>query len=47
MSRTARTEAVAAMQGYVRYLQRLGLTDLPVTLAHPVPAGAATPPALP
>lgn len=35
------------MQGYVRYLQRLGLTDLPVTLAPPVPAGAATPPALP
>ena len=47
MSRTALTEAVAAMQGYVRYLQRLGLTDLPVTLAPPVPAGAATPPALP
>lgn len=47
MSRTALTEAVAALQGYVRYLQRLGLTDLPVTFAPPVPAGAATPPALP
>lgn len=35
------------MQDYVRYLQRLGLTDLPVTLAPPVPAGAAAPPALP
>jgi DNA polymerase len=35
------------MQGYVRYLQRLGLTDLPVTLAPPGPVGAATPPALP
>ena len=46
MSRTALTETVAAVQGYVRYLQRLGVTDLPVTLAPPVPAAVSTPPAL-
>src|SRR5262250_169590 len=38
MSRAALTEAVAAVQGYVRYLQRLGVTDLPVMFA---PAGRA------
>lgn len=47
MNRTALAEAVAAVQGYVQYLQRLGVTDLPVTLPLPVPAGAATPQALP
>lgn len=47
MNRTALAETVAAVQGYVRYLQRLGVTDLPVALAPPVPAGAATPQALP
>jgi len=42
MSRAALTEAVAAVQNYVRYLQRLGVTDLPVTLAQPVRAGEPT-----
>ena len=46
MSRTALTETIAAVQGYVRYLQCLGVTDLPVTLAPPVPAEVSTPPAL-
>jgi len=47
MSRTALTEAVAAVQSYVRYLQHLGVTDLPVTFAPPARAGDSTPPALP
>lgn len=47
MSRPALAETVAAVQDYVRYLQRLGVADLPLALAPPVPAGAATPQALP
>ena len=47
MSRAALTETIAAVQGYVRYLQRLGVTDLPVTLAPPVRAGTPAPPVLP
>jgi len=35
MSRAAVGEAIAAMQGYVHYLQRLGVTELPVTLPSP------------
>ena len=35
MSRTAVGEAIAAVQGYVHYLQRLGVTELPVTLPSP------------
>ena len=47
MSHTALTQAVAAVQGYVRYLQRLGVTDLPVTMTPRVPAGVPTPQARP
>jgi len=47
MSRAALTDAVAAVQDYVRYLQRLGVTDLPVTLAPPVRASTPAPPVLP
>src|SRR5262245_55826495 len=47
MSRAALTEAVAAVQGYVRYLQRLGVTALPVTFVPPVRAGVTTPQPLP
>ncbi len=47
MSRAALTEAVAAVQGYVRYLQRLGVTDLPVTFVPPIRAGTPTPQTLP
>jgi uracil-DNA glycosylase len=47
MSRAALTEAVAAVQGYVRYLQRLGVTELPVTFVPPVRAGTPTPQTLP
>jgi DNA polymerase len=47
MSRAALTEAVAAVQGYVRYLQRLGVTDLPVTFAPPGRADVSPPQAQP
>ncbi len=35
MSRAAVGEAIAAVQGYVHYLQRLGVTELPVTFPSP------------
>jgi uracil-DNA glycosylase family 4 len=47
MSRAAFTEAIAAVQGYVQYLQRLGVTDLPVTFAPPGRASTPTPQAPP
>lgn len=36
MNRDAGGEAIAAVQSYIRYLQRLGVTELPVTLAPAV-----------
>ncbi len=47
MSRAAVEEAIAAVQGYVHYLQRLGVTELPVTLTSPGRAVAASMPARP
>jgi len=47
MSHAALTEAIAAVQGYVQYLQRLGVTDLPVTLAPSGRTGTPTPQAPP
>lgn len=44
MSRAACGEAIAAVQGYMHYLQRLGVTELPVILAPPVHAVAAAMP---
>jgi len=41
MSRAARTEVIAAVQDYVRYLQHLGVTELPVTWASPTRAAAS------
>jgi DNA polymerase len=38
MNRDAGGETLAAVQSYVRYLQRLGVTELPVTLPPPVRA---------
>jgi len=46
MSRADFGEAVAAVQGYVHYLQRLGVTELSVTFATPGHAGAASMPML-
>lgn len=46
MSQTALAEAVMAMQSYVRYLQQLGVTELPVSLqtsTTPVMASARPP----
>jgi len=45
MKRDAGGEALAAVQSYVRYLQRLGVTALPVTLPPPIRAEAAVQPA--
>ena len=45
MKRDADGEAIAAVQSYIHYLQRLGITELPVTLAPPVRTEAAAPPA--
>lgn len=51
MSRVALTQAVAAVQDYVRYLQHLGVTDLPVTFApsalRSAPVASAPLPATP
>ena len=47
MKRDAGGEAIAAVQSYIHYLQRLGLTELPVTLALPVRTEAAALPAPP
>ncbi len=44
MSRAAGGEAIAAVQDYIHYLQRLGVTELPVTLATRERAGAASMP---
>ena len=41
MKRDAGGEAIAAVQSYIHYLQRLGVTELPVTLAPPVRTEAA------
>ena len=41
MKRDASGEAIAAVRNYVRYLQRLGVTELPVTLAPAVRTEAA------
>ena len=38
-------EAIAAVQSYIRYLQRMGITELPVTLAPPVRTAATALPA--
>ena len=46
MNQAALRETAAAVQGYVRYLQRLGVTDLPVTFGPPARAGEPTPTAL-
>lgn len=53
MNRAALPDVIAAVQDYVRYLQRLGITELPVTLGPraeapgravlPQPSAAATP----
>jgi len=45
VNRDAGGEAIAAVQSYIHYLQRLGVTELPVTLASPVRTEAAAPPA--
>jgi uracil-DNA glycosylase family 4 len=45
MNRDACGEAIAAVESYVRYLQRLGVTALPVTLAPPIRTETATLPA--
>ena len=45
MNRDAGGEAIAAVQSYIHYLQRLGVTELPVTLAPPVRTEAAALPA--
>ncbi len=42
MKRDAGGEAIAAVQSYIHYLQRLGVTALPVTLAAPVRPPCAT-----
>jgi uracil-DNA glycosylase len=41
VKRDAGGEAIAAVQSYIHYLQRLGVTELPVTLAPPVRTEAA------
>jgi uracil-DNA glycosylase len=46
MSRAAFGNAVAAVRSYVHYLQRLGITELPLTLGPPGPAVAASMPML-
>jgi len=43
--RDAGAEAIAAVQSYIHYLQRLGVTELPVTLAPTVHTEAAVLPA--
>jgi len=44
VKRDAGGEAIAAVQSYIHYLQHLGVTELPVTLAPPVrPEAAALP----
>jgi len=45
VKRDAGGEAIAAVQSYIHYLQRPGITELPVTLAPPVRTAAAAPPA--
>lgn len=45
MRRDAGGEAIAAVQSYIHYLQRLGVTELPVTLAPAVRTQAAALPA--
>jgi uracil-DNA glycosylase len=45
VNRDAGGEAIAAVQSYIHYLQRLGITELPVTLAAPVRTEAAALPA--
>ncbi len=45
MKRDAGGEAIAAVQNYIHYLQRLGVTELPVTLAPSVRTEAAALPA--
>jgi len=45
VKRDAGGEAIAAVQSYIHYLQRLGVTELPVTLAPPLRTAAAAPPA--
>jgi uracil-DNA glycosylase len=45
VNRDAGGEAIAAVQSYIHYLQRLGVTALPVTLAAPVRTEAAALPA--
>ena len=45
MKRDAGGEAIAAVQSYIHYLQRLGVTELPVTLAPAVRTEAAVLPA--
>ena len=45
MNRDAGGEAIAAVESYVRYLQRLGVTELPVTLAPPIRTETAALPA--
>jgi uracil-DNA glycosylase len=45
MNRDVCGEAIAAVESYVRYLQRLGVTALPVTLAPPIRTETATLPA--
>jgi uracil-DNA glycosylase len=45
MNRDAGGEAIAAVQSYIHYLQRLGVTELPVTLAPSVRTEAVAPPA--
>jgi uracil-DNA glycosylase family 4 len=42
MSRAARVDVVAAVQDYIRYLQYLGVTELPVPLAPPARRAPAT-----
>ena len=41
MSRIARADVIAEVQGYVRYLRHLGVTELPVTLAPATGAAVA------
>jgi uracil-DNA glycosylase len=45
MNRDVGGEAIAAVQSYLHYLQRLGVTELSVTLAPPARTEAATLPA--
>ena len=45
MKRDAGGEAITAVQSYLHYLQRLGVTELPVILASPVRTEAAALPA--